>query len=192
MECADSAPSVLSASSVVKLPENVRGRGGRIWNPQRGTITRTTARNREISVALSGLGNDWTFTQGGARRLALPRAILCRAFSPLSLSLVTSAATAAIRADRNGNLFTAKNAQIAEKTGLHSMCLAFFAVDPSAGLDARQRVPTLVDGIRLLTPALSSFEEEREKIVGTFGPERRSFYVACPGLFSFGPSALSV
>jgi len=39
-------------------------------------------------------------TQGAARRLALPWAILCRAFSPFGLSLVSSAATAVIRAGR--------------------------------------------------------------------------------------------
>jgi hypothetical protein len=35
-----------------------------------------------FSVALSGLANFWGLTQGAARRLALPRAIFCRAFSP--------------------------------------------------------------------------------------------------------------
>jgi len=49
--------------------------------------------------------------------------------------------------------------------------------------------------LRLLTPALSSFEEEREKICGTVDPGRRSVlahghHSLCPGLFSFGLSAL--
>ena len=42
--------------------------------------------------------NLWErLTQGDARQLALPWAIFFRAFSPFSLSFVTSAATATIR-----------------------------------------------------------------------------------------------
>jgi hypothetical protein len=46
--------------------------------------------------------------------------------------------------------------------------------------------------IRLLTPALSSTEEERERIFGVDSPRAALSVFACPGLFSLGLSALSV
>src|SRR6266540_72931 len=42
----------------------VRGRSGRIWNPQRETVTGTTDRNHEISVALTGLVLFWHVDPG--------------------------------------------------------------------------------------------------------------------------------
>jgi len=49
------------------------------------TPTAQKARNRTISFALTGLEVFAIFTQGVARRLALPWAILFRAFSPMKL-----------------------------------------------------------------------------------------------------------
>src|SRR5438876_11216575 len=48
-----------------------------------------------------------------------------------------------------------------------------------------------IRNVRLLTPALSSFEDERENyFCWTLTQGCASFHVACPGLFSFARSGL--
>jgi len=68
-----------------------------VWNPQRETGT--MRRHHEVSAAHSGLAHIGCVDPGRHSRARFT--IVFRAFGPFGLSLVTSAATAAIRAGRS-------------------------------------------------------------------------------------------